>query len=150
MIYFSDAPVRLDSVDEAQYQSLKDFKQQIRSRALFEVYDTPSNFEHKFRRQLSSKINDDAYFRTRAEPENGGQSGAAESIEQVLNEAAQTIPAMSKKAKTLLVEASLDRGGHILHARYIGGVAIQTNGKQLIEGDDPRSRQGCPGKVTHR
>jgi hypothetical protein len=57
---------------------------------------------------------------------------------------------MSKKAKTLLVEASLDRGGHILHARYIGGVAIQTNGKQLIEGDDPRSRQGCPGKVTHR
>ena len=38
----------------------------------------------------------------------------------------------------LLKEASQDSGGHIIHSRYIGGTAIQTNGKNLIPSNERR------------
>jgi hypothetical protein len=146
MIYFSSAPVRLDSVDEAQYRKLKEFKEQIQaqSRGLFETYDTPSNFADKFRRQLATKINNDAFFHTHIQ---GGSQHVASSVDRVVAEAAKKIPAMSDEAKTLIIEASLDRGGHILHARYINGVALQTNGKQLIADRDPRSIAAWEGAL---
>jgi hypothetical protein len=46
-----------------------------------------------------------------------------------------------------LIEASLDRSGHILHARYISGVALQTNGKQLIPDKNPRSIAAWEGAL---
>lgn len=47
---------------------------------------------------------------------------------------------MSEEAKTLLVEASLDRSGQILHLHFIGGIAVQTNGKQFVPDKSGRSR----------
>lgn len=35
-------------------------------------------------------------------------------------------------------EASQDRGGTIIHARYISGTDIQTNGKNLLPSNDRR------------
>jgi hypothetical protein len=147
MIYFSDAPVRPDSVDEAQYKALKEFKQNIKSRGLFEVYDTPSNFAEKFRRQLASKINSDQFFRPTAQAGAEMESDEQALIDHVLKEATDKIPAMSDEAKTLLVEASLDRSGHILHMRFIGGITVQTNGKQFIEDNNPRSRAAWEGAL---
>lgn len=146
MIYFSSAPVRLDSVDEAQYKKLKEFKEQIQaqSRGLFETYDTPSNFGEKFRRQLATKINNDAFFDIQG---HAGSQHITTPVGRVVAEAAKKIPAMSNEAKTLLIEASLDRGGHILHARYNNGVALQTNGKQLITDNEPRSIATWEGAV---
>jgi hypothetical protein len=133
MIYFSSAPVRLDSVDEAQYKLLREFKDQLRTRGLYETYDTASNFQDKFRRQLATKINSDPFFRVQARDQEG-------LIDKVLTEAAQIIPAMSDEATKLLVEGALDRSGHILHAKFIGGEVIQTNGKQFVKDKDPRTR----------
>ncbi len=133
MIYFSSAPVRLDSVDEAQYKSLREFKEQLRTRGLYETYDTASNFQDKFRRQLATKINNEQFFRVQARDQEG-------LTDEVLTEAAETIPAMSDEATTLLVEASLDRSGQILHGKFIGGEVIQTNGKQFVKDKDPRTR----------
>jgi hypothetical protein len=133
MIYFSAAPVRLDSVDEEQYRALREFKEQLRTRGLYETYDAPSNFADKFRRQLAIKINNDQFFRA--------QSPDQETlIDDVLNEAIQKIPAMSDEARELLVEGAQDRSGHIMHVKFIGGEVIQTNGKQFIREKDPRTR----------
>jgi hypothetical protein len=146
MIYFSSAPVRLDSVDEAQYKKLKEFKEQIQaqSRGLFETYDTPSNFGEKFRRQLATKINNEAFFRIQGHDQS---QHIVSPVDRVIAEAAKKIPALSDEAKTLLIEASLDRSGHILHARFMDGVALQTNGKQLITDKNPRSIAAWEGAV---
>lgn len=48
------------------------------------------------------------------------------------------LPAPSPEARVLLKEASHDSGGTIIHARYIGGTAIQTNGKNLIPSNERR------------
>jgi hypothetical protein len=56
MLYFSNAPVRMDSVDNAQYESLKDFKKQCRDRGLYEEFEESGEFKTKFERQLTQKV----------------------------------------------------------------------------------------------
>lgn len=46
------------------------------------------------------------------------------------------LPSLSDEAQDLLLEATEDKSGTILHARYIGGTSIQTNGKNQIPTDD--------------
>ena len=48
------------------------------------------------------------------------------------------LPALSPEARVLLKEASQDSGGTIIHARYMSGTVIQTNGKNLIPSNDRR------------
>jgi hypothetical protein len=131
MIYFSSAPVRIDSVDEQQYRALREFSEQLKTRGLYETYDAPSNFADKFRRQLATKINNDDFFRV--------QSSDHEAlIDNVLTEAMAKIPAMSDEGRDLLLEAALDRNGQIIHLSVVGGEFIQTNGKSFGAEKDPR------------
>ena len=62
MLYFSAAPVHLDSVDPKQYADLKEFRESCKSRGLFETFDDLTSFRAKFSRQLQLKLNDDTYF----------------------------------------------------------------------------------------
>lgn len=136
MVYFSSAPVRMDSVDEAQFKALKEFKAELKNRGLYVDYDTPGNFADLFRRHLATKINNDEFFR--AAPAVTAHDATA--IEKVLSIAKSTLPKLSKEAKVLLTEASLDRNGMIMHSSFIGGVTIHANGKQFIADKFPRSR----------
>ncbi|WP_442507241.1 hypothetical protein SH528x_006147 [Novipirellula sp. SH528] len=56
MIYFSSTPVRPDSVDEAQYSALKEFKQECYAKGLVESYESLAEFRDKFSRQLTQTI----------------------------------------------------------------------------------------------
>jgi hypothetical protein len=141
MIYFSTAPIKPDSVDEAQYSKLKEFREQLKTRGLCETYDSPNDFSDKFKRHLAMKVNNDPFFRAQA------RGDVAEIIAEVISTARDKIPSLSSEARRLLIEASLDRHGHILHARFINGVAVQTNGKQFVTPDDPRSRAVWEGAV---
>lgn len=143
MIYFSNAPVRLDSVDEAQFKALREFKDELKSRGLYVDYDTPGNFADLFRRHLPTKINNDESFRI--SPANPPQELRV--IDTVLSIAKSTLPKLSEEAKILLTEASLDRNGIIMHASFIGGVTIQSNGKQFITDKFPRSRAQWEGAL---
>jgi hypothetical protein len=134
MIYFSSAPVVLDSVDLRQYERLKAFREQLKTRGLYETYESPGNFADKFRRQLATRVNKDPFFGVQGGPD------VANVIAEVVDTARSKISYMSEEAKNLLVEASRDRGGHILHARFIGGEEVQTNGKQFVKDGDARSR----------
>jgi hypothetical protein len=48
MIYFSRAPVRPESIDDAQYRALLGFRANCESRGLIETYDSLGDFREKF------------------------------------------------------------------------------------------------------
>ena len=56
MLYFSDAEVRLRSVNLAEYQRLVEFQEQTYPKGLIESYNSLEEFRDKFRRQLAIQI----------------------------------------------------------------------------------------------
>jgi hypothetical protein len=56
MIYFSSAPVLLDSVDEQQYAVLRQFKEECRKGGLVEEYGSLVDFREKLSRQLAQTV----------------------------------------------------------------------------------------------
>jgi len=127
MLYFSSQPVALDSVDPEQVKVLKDFKASCQSRGLYNSYDSHSDFKDKFYRHLQLKVNEHPIFQV---------SDASHNTQIV--ESKTKLPALLPEARILLKEASLDRHGIILHARFIGGTRIQANGKSLIPSEERR------------
>jgi hypothetical protein len=128
MLYFSSQPVALDTVDLEQIQRLKKFKESCQARGLYESYDSHGDFKDKFYRHLQLKVNEHPLFHTADTP----------AISQEIVESRNQLPELSPEARVLLKEASQDSGGTIIHARYIGGTAIQTNGKNLMPSDERR------------
>lgn len=128
MLYFSSQPVAMDTVDIDQIQRLKEFKQSCQSRGLYEGYDSHAEFKEKFYRHLQLKVNEHSLF----------QVSEVSQFDTTIVASRTKIPDLSQEARVLLKEASQDSGGTILHARYIGGTAIQTNGKNLIPSNDRR------------
>jgi hypothetical protein len=55
MIYFSTEPVRMNSVDGEQYGKLRAFKEDLRSRGLFDEYEDLTTFRTKFARHLAQR-----------------------------------------------------------------------------------------------
>lgn len=131
MLYFSDQPARLDSVDDDQYQELKKFKASCKSRGLYETYDSHSQFKEKFYRHLQLKLNEHSLFKS--------IDTAQQHSEPLALPREARLPQLSEEARRLLKEASLDDHGVIMHLRYIGGTDIQTNGKNLIEEQSRRT-----------
>lgn len=128
MLYFSSQPVAMDTADLDQVRRLKEFKQSCQTRGLYEGYDSLGEFKEKFYRHLQLKVNEHSLFQF--EQENSSPTAVVESRTK--------LPTLSNEAKILLKEASQDKGGTIIHARFIGGTAIQTNGKNLIPSEDRR------------
>jgi len=128
MLYFSSQPVALDTVEIDQIQRLKKFKESCQSRGLYESYDSHGGFKDKFYRHLQIKVNEHPLFQSSETPNTSPEIVASHT----------PLPALSVEARVLLKEASQDSGGTIIHARYIGGTDIQTNGKNLIQSKEPR------------
>lgn len=139
MLYFSGAPVHLDSVDSAQYSTLKYFKEKCRKRGICEEYIDLTEFRQKFSRQLQLKLYQDKSLL------GDGRNISSQSGEVV--EGLQPLPSLSKEAKILLKEASLDRHGVILNMDYIGGHNIQTNNKQMLADKNPRTLAMWAGAI---
>jgi hypothetical protein len=134
MLYFSNAPVHPDSVDEAQYKALRDFRGSCQERGLIETYDSLEEFREKFWRQLAQTI-----IRVYG---NIGTTQAA-----LTPPVAPAGPRLSDTAKQLLIEASKDNNGMVMCIRVMGGLVVQTNGKQLAEMGDPRSEARWKGAI---
>jgi hypothetical protein len=128
MLYFSSQPVAMDTVDLDQIQKLKAFKQSCQSRGLYESYDSHAEFKEKFYRHLQLKVNEHPLF----------QVGDVSPTDTAVVESRTRLPALSQEARVLLKEAAQDSGGTILHARFFGGTAIQTNGKNFVPSNDRR------------
>jgi hypothetical protein len=142
MIYFSNAPVRPDSVDDEQYRGLQEFKVWCRQQGLIETYGDQQDFRDKFRRQLATLINTHEYFADQRQ-----DTGPLIIDEAALGESSRAIPAMSAEAQHLLLEAAASVDGFVGKIAYLGGAIVQANGKNFVEPDNPRSRAAWEGAV---
>ena len=62
MLYFSDQPAKLSTVDAEQYERLQQFRNQWNAHALIGEWDSPSDLREKFDSQLQMKLTHDPYF----------------------------------------------------------------------------------------
>ena len=138
MLYFSQAPVIPDSVDQEQYGKLKEFKESCKEKGLFETYSDLNDFRNKFYRQLQLILNKHEYFAIEAK---------INKIESVDTIHSLSIPQLTRDAQILLKEASQDPHGHIMRLHFIGGVRIQTNSKQFITENSPKEIAKWEGAI---
>jgi len=138
MIYFSKVPVVPESIDPEQYKALMQFKKEMAKKSLYAEYESPEDFREKLTRQLAQTVN--RYF---APKKNGnGQDGEEVPIVR------PRLPKLSEPARQLLAEAAQDKGGGILKVRSSGGLTIQTNDRNMVEDQHPRTQARWEGAVT--
>jgi len=137
MLYFSEKPVLLESVDIEQYQELRRFKDECRKRGLVASFDTPEDFQNKLSKHLSLLINSEPYFIKKHELTAVKE---AEGIKDQINDEFPFVAELSEVSKELLREVSQDPNGRAMKLSYIGGFAIQTNQKTLNSDQSPRTR----------
>lgn len=141
MIYFSSAPVAKGSVDEDQYAALTKFKEDCKTRGLFDSYESTVEFHDKIRRHLAMTINSNPYFTSLFPPAIGATAASTVTSEVT------GVPNLSREAKELLLEA-VAGGGDILVIAWIGGSTVQAKGRNFVEPNDPRSRAIWEGAVN--
>jgi hypothetical protein len=134
MIYFSAVPVRLDSVDEKQYDKLRAFKEDLRSRGLFDEYEDLTSFRTKFARHLAQRI-----ISTFTAGDDKGDTNQSSPTERP--------PDLSDAARELLLEAVRDPAGVIMRLGTMAGTHVQTNGRDFVESGNVRSAARFRGAV---
>lgn len=132
MLYFSNKPVNPSKLDNDQYEAVKKLKAEYQSKGLTENFDSLDDFKIKFQRHLSLKLNEN-YF------EDYDDESVA--LSNLLNGNFKTASIqLSEEAKELLIEATKDHNGQIIRIGYSGGYDIQTNGKDFVKYNDPKSK----------
>jgi hypothetical protein len=132
MVYFSEAPVRRDSVDDAQYKALREFRSALEKRGLIETYDSLGEFREKFVRQLAQAAIREFSSGTEDEV-------SAFAASQAVRAADPVIGTLSTEARELLLDAALDKSGTVMRLLTMEGLGIQTNGRRLSERGNARS-----------
>lgn len=134
MIYFSSVPVRLESVENEQYQALLEFKAKCKARGLIEEYESLTSFRDKFTRQLAQTV-----IRKLA--------GEQANVNPVIADQSEILPDLSDAARELLLEASNDPNGVIMQLRTMGGSHVATNSREFVEPKNPRSEAKWRGAI---
>lgn len=126
MVYFSSAPVRLDSVDDEQYRRLREFRKECEAEGLIETFESPADLREKLFRQVSRII-----------PERFQSATTA-----LTEEPTARMPTLDllREARTLLKAASRDEHGSILYLKVMGGPIIQVAGEQVNEPRNAREQ----------
>jgi hypothetical protein len=138
MIYFSEAPVRLDSVDDEQYAEVKRFRAWCKDNGLFETYESPEQFHEKFSRQLAQRIIDRFPRTTSGSAESGGAvAGSAKARLRAKDR--DTVSHLSLESRELLAAALKDSSATILAIETMGGLSVETGGHDFVVRGDPRS-----------
>lgn len=125
MIYFSSAPVAPDSIDQAQYGALVQFRESLKKRGLVSFFDDTATFRSDLFRHLSQTVIRDL----------------ARDLQLVEAESPVRAkePDISPAARELLAEAVRDRNGTIMRARYMGGMQLSANGRNFTEDTSARN-----------
>lgn len=137
MLYFSTAPVRPDSIDEAQYRALREFKDSCRARGLIDEYETPEGFRERLWRHLSQTVIRDFSSRRPDQVPSGIGTGLQQGRPR--ENLAPPAGRLSTDARTLLGEAAKDRTGTVLVTETFGGASVETNNRDFVERGTPRS-----------
>ena len=146
MLYFSSAPVVLDSIDPAQYKELQEFKRKCQANGLIHSYDSLADFRIALARQLSITVNTDDYIK-QCVVDSGLSTAGLTTDNSPTYVADPSVPQMSEEAKALLLEASESTDGMVLTVHHMGGVIVQTNNKGFVPEGDVRSAAIWEGAV---
>ena len=130
MLYFSNAPVMPDSIDQEQYAKLKEFKEECFKKGLVETFDSIEDFRSKLTRQLALKINQHEHF----------QINEDQTFDDLNYETADEQKDLTDTEKLLIIEMSNDPEGIVMKIVTKSGFQVQTNGKSLDTEQTPRSR----------
>jgi len=137
MLYFSNTPVVLDSIDLDQYKALKKFKEECFHRGLVETYDSIEAFQDKLTRQLGIIINTEDHFKKKQTILTTEMM--VEAKQQFDNEFA-IVNELTEESKELIRQTSQDPSGEVMKLHYMDGFDIQTNGNKLNKDHSPRTR----------
>ncbi|CAE6760633.1 hypothetical protein R69776_03354 [Paraburkholderia nemoris] len=129
MLYFSSAPVELDSVDHEQYSRLKAFKESCKTRGLFEPYSNLGEFKDKLYRHIQLKVNQHESFNA---------EGPAEEVVPP-GEPAPAMDKLTREAAFMLKSATDGGEGMIMHLRHLGGCVIHTGSVNFVEDQGARN-----------
>jgi len=131
MIYFSNAPVVPDSIDQEQYAAMVKFRESLKTRGLVSFFDDSSAFRLDLFRHLSQTVIRDF---------TGDATGP--DVPPQRND-----PPVSAAARELLFAAVQDSGGRIMYVRYLGGMEISTGGRNFIDDPSPRTAAKWEGAI---
>lgn len=147
MLYFSAAPVRPDSVDPAQFEALRRFRDECRAQGLVEEYESPEEFRQKLTRQLAqtmiqrfpaSPIEPASPVETRGSVQPSADNTAVPRRPLTLDER-NLLSQLSDEARDLLSAAGNDANGSVLAVETFGGLTVSTNDREFGERGNPRS-----------
>lgn len=131
MIYFSSAPVKLESVDASQYQALLEFRRWCESNGLIAQYDSVVELRERFARDLALVVNTHPTFAVQAELSDRLEATA------VLGPAPQVV--LSSAALALLQKTAQDPNGTLIVAETLSGLVVETNSESLAPEGDPKT-----------
>lgn len=130
MLYFSAAPVQAGSVDPVQYAALMEFRRWAEGNGLIGTYDTVADLREMLSQQLALLVNTNPVF--------GQPTGNGSDIPVIVIEP-EPANMLSPEALLLLDQITLDPGATLIVAEFIGGLAIQTNGRNFVPEGDPKA-----------
>lgn len=141
MIYFCEAPVSLQTVDQSQYAALQEFRAWGATQGLIETFLNASAFLEKLRRhlQISLQKNDHlrkAFSRASTTVVSGSGDSAIQGIADEFDAIAATL---SPEASQLLLATADGKKGIILVVDVLAGQIIQADDKQFGDMGDRRS-----------
>jgi hypothetical protein len=123
MLYFSNSPVKPDSVNPEQYKRLLEFKKSCQTRGLYQPYNAIDEFRAIFSKHIQQKMNQPEYL----------TSKLPNVYEGIMEPSNSVIPNLSNEAKSLLLETSKDPIGHIIRAEAGVSLTIMTNHKAFLQ-----------------
>lgn len=152
MIYFSNKPVELDSVDREQYEELMKFKKWCKDKGLIHEYNSIEEFQKTFYRHLSQTII--RYLKKNNANENTSDDGITMypvkiergQIPDDLKERkkgesyTKPNPALTPEAIELLIAATEDPSGTIFKMKTFGGSHLITNRQEFTGDNTPRTK----------
>lgn len=142
MIYFSDAPVRPDSVDHDQYEKLKEFKKWAMTEGLVQTYESIDDFRMKLQRQLPLALQQNPYLQSIIDPSEG--SYVMVNLDPDLASFRPSQPSLSEAGDILLRSAVQD--GTVMVLRTLGGTHVQA-GRESFGDNSPRDTARWTGAV---
>lgn len=125
-LYFSNAPVRLESVDNDQYIKLKEYQKSICKEGFYFEYDKIESFHSLVSKHLQLMINDKTNNMLGIDL---NETQLLEENEIFLDAKVRIISNLTETAKFILKEASLAPTGTFMKLYVMGGVHFETNGK---------------------
>jgi len=112
MLYFSNAPVKMESVDKNQYEKLMKFKSRCLEKGLVDTFDSTEDFRDKLKKHISLTIDNNPHFETSIETgiEIQGQNS---------NPFTELSSSLSEKAKEFLIHCAKTESS-ILLLKFVG------------------------------